>query len=247
MRTAVLECLIFMSIIVPPAIGQDEGKLPAPGDSTVQKTNESRASYGLGLQAGQNFSGSGLDEASFDFAAFVEGVRDGLNSAEPKVTQQDFQAAITKVHEAARARYIERSKPVAEKNLREGLAFMEKFKALDGVQALPSGVLYKVLKAAKGQSPKATDSVRVHYRGRFVDRKEFDSSYPSGQPAVFQVNEVVPGWTEALQRMKVGEKWQIVLPPKMGYGELGYPPQIGPQCVLIFDIELLGIEPQPKE
>jgi FKBP-type peptidyl-prolyl cis-trans isomerase len=103
--------------------------------------------------------------------------------------------------------------------------------------------MYKVLKQGNGPSPKKTDVVRTHYLGRFTDGTEFDNSYKRNQPAEFPLDQVIPGWTEALQLMKVGDRWQLVLPPNLAYGEQGSPPAIGPDAVLIFDIELLGIAP----
>ena len=138
---------------------------------------------------------------------------------------------------------------LGEKNRREGPAFLKKYQAMDGVKLLPGGPLYRVLKSGSGPSPTRTDVVRTHYRGRFVDGSEFDSSYERGEPAVFPVEGVIQGWTEALLQMKVGDRWQIVMPSEMAYGKQGSPPVIGPDAVLVFEIELLGIEPQqaPEE
>ena len=131
---------------------------------------------------------------------------------------------------------------VAEENKVKGPQFMAKFKALDGVKSLPGGLLYKVIKNGNGATPKETDRVTTHYRGRLIDGTEFDSSIKRGQPATFPVNGVIKGWTEALKQMKVGDKWQLAIPPEMAYGAQGSPPVIGPNAVLVFDIELLGIE-----
>jgi FKBP-type peptidyl-prolyl cis-trans isomerase FklB len=110
------------------------------------------------------------------------------------------------------------------------------------VVQLPSGLQYQVLKKGDGPSPKATDRVKTHYHGTLIDGTVFDSSVESGQPVSFGVNEVIPGWTEALQLMKVGDKWRLFIPADLAYGVQGVPPDIGPNSVLIFEIELLGIE-----
>lgn len=151
-----------------------------------------------------------------------------------------------KMQTATQARFEARQKPLSDKNKKAGADFMAKYAKVDGVQRLPSGILYKVLKPGTGASPKATDTVKVHYRGRLVDGKEFDSSYKRNEPAVFALNQVIPGWTESLQKMKVGEKWQVIIPSELAYGPVGRPPTIGPDAVLVFDIELLGIENSPQ-
>jgi FKBP-type peptidyl-prolyl cis-trans isomerase FklB len=133
-------------------------------------------------------------------------------------------------------------KAQGEKNKKEGEAFLAENKKKEGVKTLPSGLQYKVIKEGTGKSPKATDKVSTHYRGTLIDGTEFDSSYKRGQPATFPVNGVIPGWTEALQLMKVGSKWQLFIPSKLAYGERGAPPVIGPYSVLIFTVELLAIK-----
>jgi FKBP-type peptidyl-prolyl cis-trans isomerase len=133
------------------------------------------------------------------------------------------------------------SKVDADKNLQEGRDFLAKNAKQAGVKITPSGLQYKMLVAGKGASPIATDTVKVHYRGTFIDGREFDSSYKRNEPATFPVNGVIPGWTEALQLMKVGGKYKLFVPPNLAYGERGMGGNIGPNTTLIFDVELLGI------
>jgi len=140
-----------------------------------------------------------------------------------------------------REKALERRKQDAEKNKMEGEAFLAENMKKEGVISLPSGLQYKVLQSGSGASPKITDTVETNYRGTFIDGNEFDSSYKRGQTAVFPVNGVIAGWTEALQRMKVGDKWQIFVPPGLAYGERGAGP-IGPNTTLIFDVELVSIK-----
>ena len=125
----------------------------------------------------------------------------------------------------------------AEKNRQEGEAFLARNKTQEGVRTLPDGLQYKVLKAGTGPVPKPTDRVMVNYRGTFVDGTEFDSSYRRGQPLIIQANRVIRGWSEALQLMRVGSKWQIFIPPQLAYGPQGAPPAIGPNETLIFEME----------
>ena len=134
---------------------------------------------------------------------------------------------------------------LVEKNKKEGDAFLAENKKKDGVKTLPSGLQYKVLTEGKGASPKASDTVSVHYRGTFMDGTEFDSSYKRNEPAAFPVNGVIKGWTEALQLMKEGSKWQLVIPPHLAYGEPGGP-GIPPHAVLIFEVELVKIGAKEK-
>ena len=130
---------------------------------------------------------------------------------------------------------------MGDKNLREGKAFLETNAKAAGVVTTPSGLQYTVLTEGTGPKPKPTDKVRVHYRGTLIDGKPFDSSYDRGEPAVFQLNQVIRGWTEGLQLMNVGSKYKFVVPSELAYGPQG-PPAIGPNAVLVFEVELLGIE-----
>jgi FKBP-type peptidyl-prolyl cis-trans isomerase FklB len=133
---------------------------------------------------------------------------------------------------------------LAEKNRREGQTFLAKNKTRAGVKVRPSGLQYEVLRAGNGASPKATDTVKVHYEGTLLNGTVFDSSVKRKEPAVFPVNRVIPGWTEAMQMMKVGDKWRLFIPSELAYGARGAGHDIGPNAVLIFDVELLGISPQ---
>lgn len=136
----------------------------------------------------------------------------------------------------------ENAKKVGEKNKREGDVFLAENKKKPGVKTLPSGLQYKVLKEGTGRTPKKADTVVTHYRGTLLDGKEFDSSYRRGEPATFPLNHVSRGWTEALQLMKVGSKWELLVPAQLAYGENGAGSDIGPNATLIFEVELLGIK-----
>jgi FKBP-type peptidyl-prolyl cis-trans isomerase FklB len=134
-------------------------------------------------------------------------------------------------------------KIMGEKNKKEGEAFLAANKKKEGVITLPSGFQYKAIKEGTGKTPKATDTVTVNYRGTLIDGTEFDSSYKRGQPATFRVNGVIAGWTEALQLMKEGSKWELFIPANLAYGERGAGAAIGPNAVLIFEVELISVKP----
>lgn len=214
--------------------------LPAPLESQPAK-----ASYAIGLGVGRNLANGGVDAQLLDLKAFVIGIEDALKQAEPRIDQAQLQAAMQQFEQIARGNVAKKMQAIAEKNRRDGPVFINKYKTMNGVNILPSGLMYRVLKAGTGPSPKATDVVKTHYRGKFVDGSQFDSSFDNGEPAIFPVTGVIPGWTEALQKMKVGDRWELVIPSDLAYGPQGSPPVIGPDSVLVFEIELLGIEQPP--
>jgi FKBP-type peptidyl-prolyl cis-trans isomerase len=248
-----------MRIIILAAIGsmfvafaaqaQQGGQAQPPGQDQAPpaielKTNKQKASYGIGLNIGNNMRRAGFE---LDLAVLVRGLQDALSGAKPALEPQAIQDSIAAVQQEAAAVQAERAKQLAAKNKEDAARFLAENKQRQGVITLPSGLQYKVLKTGTGlASPKATDTVSTHYKGTLLDGTVFDSSYDRGQPASFGVNQVIPGWTEALQKMKVGDKWQLFIPAELGYGERGTPNgEIGPNATLVFDIELLGIEP-PK-
>jgi FKBP-type peptidyl-prolyl cis-trans isomerase FklB len=162
-----------------------------------------------------------------------------------KYTEDQLRVAFSVFQrQAHQARQPQSNSSDADKNLREGQAFLAATKAKPGMVTLPSGLQYQVLQSGSGPSPKASDTVKVHYEGTLLSGKVFDSSIKRNEPVTFPVNGVIPGWTEALQRMKVGDHWRLVIPSDLAYGARGVPQAgIGPNSVLIFDVRLLGIEP----
>jgi len=233
-RYGLCSCLLWTAA----AWAQTDAPLPAP-----LETAEAKAAYGIGRQIGRDLSRGGFDTQTLDLQSLLLGIQDSIDSKESRVSQEQFQAAIIQVQQVAQQKMQQKMSAVAEKNRQDGPKFIAKYKALDGVKSTASGLLYKVLKEGTGPSPSETDVVKTHYRGRLVDGTEFDSSYKRNEPAAFPVNQVIAGWTEALKMMKVGDKWQLVLPAELAYGTQGSPPEIGPDAVLIFDIELLEILP----
>lgn len=197
----------------------------------------SKASYAIGLNIGMQLKLDG----TIDVEELVAGIRDALADKKPKFTDDELRQAMEEFERAAMARQQQRIKEIAEKNKKEGKEFLDANKAKKGVTTLPSGLQYVVLKSGTGPSPKLADTVRTHYHGTFIDGSVFDSSVERKEPAVFGVSQVIRGWTEALQRMKVGDKWKLFVPAELAYGPDGNGP-VGPNSVLIFEVELLGIE-----
>ena len=208
-----------------------------------------KISYSIGIDIGNNLKKQSID---VDVDLLAKGVKDAVAGGETLLSPEEVRETLISLQKELREKGQERSRQAAEKNKREGEAFLAENKKKEGVVSLPSGLQYKVLTAGTGTSPKETDTVEANYRGTLIDGTEFDSSYKRGEAAVFPVSGVIAGWTEALQLMKVGDKWQLFIPPDLAYGERGAGP-IEPNSTLIFDVELVSIkagpegEPPPKE
>ncbi|MBI4326869.1 MAG: FKBP-type peptidyl-prolyl cis-trans isomerase [Chloroflexi bacterium] len=210
------------------------------------KDQKSKVSYVIGLSVGKNFKQQTID---IDPETFARGFKDGLSGGDSSLTEAEmrevmtgFQAEMMAKQEERKKLQTEKNKQSAEKNQKEGQAFLAENKKKEGVTTLPSGLQYRILKEGTGPSPRLSDTVVTHYRGTLIDGAEFDSSAKQGQPASFSLDGVIKGWTEALQLMKVGAKWQLFIPPDLAYGEQGAGAVIGPNATLIFDIELVSIE-----
>ena len=201
-------------------------------------SQKDKISYSIGMDIGNNLKRQSLD---VDADMLARGVKDAMSGGETLLSDEEVRETLAALQQELREKALERRKQDAEKNKMEGEAFLAENGKKEGVISLPSGLQYKVLQSGSGSSPKLTDTVETNYRGTLIDGNEFDSSYKRGQTAVFPVNGVIAGWTEALQRMKVGDKWQIFVPPELAYGERGAGP-IGPNTTLIFDVELVSIK-----
>lgn len=206
------------------------------------KDQKDKVSYSIGMEIGKNLKRQSVD-VNPEF--LVRGVKDAFSDGKPLMTDEEMKEALMAFQKEMMAKQQELAKMAGEKNQKEGEAFLAENKKKEGVITLPSGLQYKVIKAGSGKKPKATDTVSVHYQGTLINGTEFDSSYRRGQPVSFPVNGVIPGWTEALQLMEVGAKWQVVIPSNLAYGDRGAGPQIGPNATLIFEIELISIQ-EPK-
>jgi FKBP-type peptidyl-prolyl cis-trans isomerase FklB len=211
--------------------------LPLTAAQAIElKDNVSRASYGIGVNIANNLKSQGLDDISIE--ALIEGIKDASSGAPLKLTEEEINQAFMSLQEQE----MKRQSKVAEENLSKGAAYLEKNAKEAGVKTTTSGLQYKIIKEGKGPKPKATDTVVTQYRGKLIDGTEFDSSYSRNQPAEFQVNKVIPGWTEALQMMPVGSTWEIYVPAKLAYGDFSPTPLIPANSTLVFDVELVKIK-----
>src|SRR5215469_4808432 len=214
----------------------------------VLKTDKDKTSYAIGSDLGNKLKQAQID---VDPAILSRAIKDVLSGGKPAMTDDEVRARlmdlskqVQQAQQEAQKKQQEANKVLGEKNRKEGDAFLAENKSKEGVMALPSGLQYKILKAGDGPKPTAADTVTCNYRGTLIDGKEFDSSYKRGQPASFPVGGVIKGWTEALQLMPVGSKWQLFIPADLAYGDRQAGPDITPGSMLIFEVELLSIQPK---
>jgi FKBP-type peptidyl-prolyl cis-trans isomerase FklB len=210
-------------------------------------TRKQKFSYALGMNIGAGL-GANLKKQSVEVDSNLvsQGLKDAMAGAKTRLTQEEAQAVLNEVQTEVKKQQQEKTQQAAAANKTEGEAFLAANKSKDGVVTLPSGLQYKILTAGTGPKPTASDSVKCNYRGTLINGTEFDSSYKRGQPATFAVGQVVKAWTEALQLMPVGSKWQLFVPSSLAYGERGAGAEIGPNATLIFEVELLSIEDKTK-
>jgi FKBP-type peptidyl-prolyl cis-trans isomerase FklB len=228
-----------------PVLAQD-AKAPPPAPASPPpppglETPDAQASYAIGLNIGANLR---RGEVTVDAGLAAQGLKDGLSGATPRLTEDQMRAALTQLQTKVQALRQAKAAQLAADNAAKGAAFLKANAAKAGVVSLPSGLQYEILKAGTGPKPKADDVVQCNYRGTLIDGKEFDSSYKRGEPASFLVDGVIKGWTEALQLMPVGSKWRLYVPADLAYGDKGAGPDIGPNAVLIFEVELVAIQPK---
>ena len=225
-----LSISLVLLAVSAPAFGQDD---QAP-KSLIEKV-----SYSIGLRMGQNFSG---DDIEINLSWLTKGITDGMKKdGEPLLSEKDQREAMVEFQKDLQKKQIAKAAAASKKNKAEGEAYLAANKKKEGVKATDSGLQYEVIKKGDGASPKATDTVKVHYHGTLIDGTVFDSSVEREEPAQFPVNRVIKGWTEALQLMKVGDKYRLVIPSDLAYGENGAGGDIGPNAVLVFEVELLDI------
>jgi len=218
---------------------------PAPKPLSLDTPKE-KASYAIGLNIGRSMK---KDEVEVDPEAVAKGIKDAISGAKPLLSDEETQSVLTALQNDVRKHQQETYNQALTKNKQEGDTFLATNKSKPGVVALPSGLQYKVIQNGDGPKPTASDTVVCNYKGTLIDGTEFDSSYKRGQPATFPVGQVIKGWTEALQLMPVGSKWELYIPSSLAYGERGTQGgPIGPNETLIFEVELLSIQqkPQPK-
>ena len=224
-----------------------QAQAPTPAGGAELKTMDQKVAYALGLNIGRSMKQQGLElDPSVVSQGLIDGLADKSIMTEPQIKEvmqafsQQMQAKQQEM--LAKRQNAAASSPEAEKNLKAGQAFLAENKTKPGVTTLPSGVQYKVLKQGTGATPTANDAVLANYRGTLIDGTEFDSSYKRGEPAEFPVSGVIKGWTEVLQKMKVGDKFQVFIPADMAYGPAQRGQLIGPNLALVFEIELLDVK-----
>jgi FKBP-type peptidyl-prolyl cis-trans isomerase len=219
------------------AAGADTQTAPA-AQSPFQTTKE-KSSYAIGVSVGKTLQKDGFD---VDPDVLMRGLKDTLSGSKPLLTDDEARAALVELQKDAHERQEAKMKAAGEENKKEGDAFLAANKTKEGVVTLASGLQYKVETQGTGPKPLKTDTVECHYRGTLINGKEFDSSYKRGQPATFPVAGVIPGWTEVLQLMPTGSKYQVFIPSELAYAQRGAGADIGPNATLIFEIELISIK-----
>lgn len=218
---------------------------PATGSSTTLalKTPKAKGSYALGMSIGMGLRKQSVD---VDPAIVARGLKDAMAGGKTQLTEDQMKAALQQLQSDVHKQQEAKAQAASAVNKKKGEEFLAENKAKEGVKTLPDGLQYKILKEGTGPKPTASDAVTVNYRGTLIDGKEFDSSYKRGQPATFPVGGVIKGWTEALQLMPVGSKWELFIPSDLAYGDRGAGADIGPGDTLIFEVELISIGEEKK-
>ena len=220
---------VFFILMAWPAFSEDQ---------LILKTQMDKASYAIGCKIGNDFKRQSVD---INPQALLRGMTDALAGAPRALTEAEMQEVMMTFTQELQKKQREATEKAAVKNKKEGVEFLAKNKLKEGVKVTPSGLQYRIIKAGNGDNPKPSDTVTVHYRGTLIDGTEFDSSYKRNEPATFPLSGVIPGWTEGLQLMKPGGKYEFLIPSNLAYGERGAGNTIGPDAVLIFTIELISI------
>ena len=240
-------CVGVASAQTPPA--NQVAPTPAPPPKTdfskIFKNDTEKDSYAIGMSWGTGIKGRlKAQDIEYDADTLLKGLKDSIGEGPTLVTEAQMKEILGEFSNELRSKSEAKHKKEAAENKSKGDAFLEKNKTMTGVVTLPSGLQYKIITEGSGASPTAQDEVKVNYRGTLVDGEEFDSSYKRNQPLITRVQGgIIKGWTEALELMKPGAKWEIYVPSDLAYGEMGRPPKIGPNSTLIFEIELLSTTP----
>jgi FKBP-type peptidyl-prolyl cis-trans isomerase FklB len=210
-------------------------------EAPVLTTPKEKLSYALGVDVGSAFREEALD---LDAALLFRGLQDSLAGKKTLLSEEEIRTIVTNLQNELRQKQMAAMQKLADDNKKASEAYLAANGVKPGVVTLPSGLQYRIVKPAEGAKPTAEDTVVCHYRGTLVDGTEFDSSYTRNEPMTIEVGRIIKGWTEALQLMPVGSKWELVIPPALAYGERGAGRAIGPNSTLIFEIELLSIKPR---
>jgi FKBP-type peptidyl-prolyl cis-trans isomerase len=208
-------------------------------DAPALQGEKEKLGYSIGMDIGATLRRQSVE---VDVDSLTKGLKDSYTGGKTLLSEEESRETIVAYQKQVKEKQAEAMKELGERNKMEGEKFLAENGKKEGVKTLPSGLQYKVITPGTGKSPKLTDTVTTHYRGTLIDGKEFDSSYKRGEPATFPVSGVIAGWTEALQLMKEGAKWQIFLPPNLAYGERGAGRDIGPNATLVFEVELISVK-----
>lgn len=241
LSVAALSLALVSSVLLAKSSAQEpKADAPVAAQATPGlKDFKTKVSYTIGLEMAKNFKTSGVE---IDPDTFLEGMKDGLAEAKSKLTDAQMVEIKQQLQEQMMVKQKEMTAKAGEKLSKEGADFLAANAKKPGVQQTASGLQYKVIKEGTGASPKATDTVKTHYKGMLINGKTFDSSIDRGQPLSIPLNRVIPGWTEGMQLMKVGGKTELYIPYNLAYGAQGSPPTIPGYSALIFEVELLGID-----
>ncbi|WP_369930670.1 FKBP-type peptidyl-prolyl cis-trans isomerase [Xanthomonas sp. NCPPB 2632] len=221
-----------------PALAQGPATANASAAPAIDKT---RLSYAIGYQIGTQFANSAQPDV--DIAVLVRALQDGYAKRAPGVPIDVMQQQLVNFDAKVQRDSVVEFRRVAAANAKRSSDFLARNRVRPGVTTLPSGIQYAVLNKGSGAQASVTSTVVVNYRGALIDGTEFDSSYAHGKPVTFTVNRVIPGWQDVIPRMRVGDKWKVVIPPALAYGERGELPRIGPNEALVFDLELIDVKP----
>ncbi|MCL2341190.1 MAG: FKBP-type peptidyl-prolyl cis-trans isomerase [Proteobacteria bacterium] len=228
--------LLALVLTAGPALAADQ--------PVALQSDEQKLSYAMGLDLGEYFKG--LDD-KFDLGVLQQGIIDGYNGNKPLLSPEDAAAIQQTFAKKQQDKQIQKTVAMVQKNRKAAEEFLKANRTKEGVVETKSGLQYKVIKKGQGAKPIPSDTVKVHYKGTLIDGKEFDSSYKRNEAAVFQVNQVIPGWQEALPLLATGTTAELYIPPDLAYGDRGAPPVIEPGSLLIFQVELLEIQPPAKD
>jgi FKBP-type peptidyl-prolyl cis-trans isomerase FklB len=243
MKNSVFSLIFLAGTVVVSACHGQTTPDSSTGGANLLSNDKARESYALGMYFGQGWKKSGMD---IDIDLLVRGIKESQAGGTTLLTQEQMMDALNNLRKTVAMNRQKEQAAEAGKNQAEGAAFLAENKNKPGVITLPDGLQYKVITEGAGQPPAPTDMVSVNYTGSFVDGTVFDSSAKSGHPAQFPVGAVIHGWTEALEKMTVGSKWDLYIPSDLAYGHSGRPPVIGPDKTLVFEVELLSTAPQPQ-
>jgi len=244
--------LFFSLIIAAPLLADDStapanASMPATAESTTNtspfNSERQRASYALGMMIGHNWQQSGVD---VDFDVFAQGFKDAQSGGTMLMTPQEMQETLKEYQKTIAERQQKLREQIAAENKMKGEEFLAANQKKEDVKVLKDGLQYKVINQGKGPRPGSNDVVMVNYRGTLLDGTEFDSTAPRGQPSEFPLNQIIPGWREALQLMKAGSVWELYIPSDLAYGAVGHAPQIPANATLIFTVQLISSAPPGK-